>query len=1097
MTARALIKAGGLLDPEPEDCPGAVPLAAARWTDRQKLAALLQGSALLAHLERAGRHLAAGFCHARAAPDGRLVIAGSAGIAGGQGIAAGRSPGPAQELLRDLLGMLFGSAVAIPGRGEARKAARALLDAWRQPLVPLSPDLAVAQVLEAAPFLWEPAFGPARSTLAAEDRDHGGKPRVWVAGPGPARARFLTLARDAEELRALLASPRARSLWEGEGPAPVTAEGRLAAAASLYGRGRFVRAKAALAGLRSPAAAVLRLRCLQQLGELGAVRAGLRRLAAAPLSPAEILEAAEVAVRVFGNSGGPGGPGQAGSWVERALAATGDAGPLHLRAHVLAAGAAWDRHDPSALAAHLSASRLALSDPGLAWRWHQARGLEALAAGESDAVLASLVRALRGSRRQLSRHEAAGLWSDLGIGRSGVGDLGGAERAFRHAARLFGGCDGPRRTTLALSNLAEIRLRRGELSGLREILEQSTAENRLAGNLRGLTHDLELWARLELVLGRPGAALTFCREALRQLDASKLNWRRDTLHTLAARALGWLGRSEEAAALLSLTTPAGRAELEAEERPALWAHAGDREAALREAAGTPLAGLWRAALTGERPPPAVWEALAGIEPYRAARLVFDLESVAPGTVPAEWRRAAVAVLRRTGSGLLAERLEAGEEGPWRALAAYLEKPLPPEDIALAALFREAGHPEATILLHTGAGERVLLAGPGGDAELAVETEDGRLVLRAPVVDAALAALFALFRRHWREGRKERAPVESTGATPPAGAAPSSPPSPPSQPSPPSRAPRAGGLVGESPALLGALERLARLAPRDLTVLILGETGTGKELAARYVHRASPRAAGPFVAVNCAALGESLLLSDLFGHVRGAFTGADKERAGVFETAQRGTVFLDEIGDLPAVAQGMLLRVLQEREVRRVGESLPRRVDVRVVAATHRDLASAVAAGTFREDLFYRLKVGSVELPPLRERGEDVLRLAEHCLARQCGPGFVPTLSRTARELLLAHPFPGNVRELENVLAVAAALAGGGTIEPEHLGLPEPVESAIHAGEDGSYHRKIEDFKRQLLIEELAACRGNQAEAARRLGLSRQGFSYLARQFRLP
>ncbi len=251
-----------------------------------------------------------------------------------------------------------------------------------------------------------------------------------------------------------------------------------------------------------------------------------------------------------------------------------------------------------------------------------------------------------------------------------------------------------------------------------------------------------------------------------------------------------------------------------------------------------------------------------------------------------------------------------------------------------------------------------------------------------------------------------------------------------------------------------------------------------------------------MAVNCAALGESLLLSDLFGHVRGAFTGADKDRAGVFETAQRGTVFLDELGDLPVAAQGMLLRVLQEREVRRVGESLPRRVDVRVVAATHRDLAAAVAAGTFREDLFYRLKVGSVELPPLRERGDDILLLAEHCLARQRGPGFVPTLSRRARELLLAHPFPGNVRELENVLAVAAALAGGGIIEPEHLGLPEPPDSAVSAGEEGSYHRKIEDYRRQLLIEELAACRGNQAEAARRLGLSRQGLSYLARQLRL-
>ena len=198
MTASALIDPGGLLHPALLDCPGAVPLAAARWTDRQKVAALLQASALLAHLERTGWHLAVGFRGARVGPDGRLVIAGMAGIAGIAGIAGGRSPWPSQELLRDLLGMLFGSAVAIPGRGEARRAARALLDAWRQALVPLSADLAVAQILEAAPFLWEPAFGPARSTLVAQvadaaalERNPEGKPRLWVAGPGPARARLL------------------------------------------------------------------------------------------------------------------------------------------------------------------------------------------------------------------------------------------------------------------------------------------------------------------------------------------------------------------------------------------------------------------------------------------------------------------------------------------------------------------------------------------------------------------------------------------------------------------------------------------------------------------------------------------------------------------------------------------------------------------------------------------------------------------------------------------------------------------------------------------------------------------------------------------
>ena len=170
------------------------------------------------------------------------------------------------------------------------------------------------------------------------------------------------------------------------------------------------------------------------------------------------------------------------------------------------------------------------------------------------------------------------------------------------------------------------------------------------------------------------------------------------------------------------------------------------------------------------------------------------------------------------------------------------------------------------------------------------------------------------------------------------------------------------------------------------MLILGESGTGKELAARHLHRASRRRDAHFVAVNCAALSDDLLLSDLFGHARGAFTGADRDRAGVFETAEGGTVFLDEIGDLPAPAQGMLLRVLQEGEVRRVGESLPRAVDVRVVAATHRDLSAMVGEGGFRQDLYYRLGVGTVELPALRDRGRDPILLAEH---------FLETFGRTS------------------------------------------------------------------------------------------------------
>jgi DNA-binding NtrC family response regulator len=356
------------------------------------------------------------------------------------------------------------------------------------------------------------------------------------------------------------------------------------------------------------------------------------------------------------------------------------------------------------------------------------------------------------------------------------------------------------------------------------------------------------------------------------------------------------------------------------------------------------------------------------------------------------------------------------------------------------------------------GEQVLLAGAGGDEVLEAPFGDGHLVLRAARVDPVVKTLFRLLLRQLPAVRAAAA----------------------GQPVP--------GLVGESPALLAALARLPRLAQGEVPVMVLGESGTGKEVVARQVHRLSPRSGGIFLPINCAALSESLLLSDLFGHARGAFTGADRDHAGIFETARGGTVFLDEIGDLPLAAQGKLLRVLQEKEVRRVGESAPRKVDVRVVTATHRDLAAMTREGSFREDLYYRLRVAVVELPPLRDRGGDVLLLAEHFLARGSRGRRPPRLSRAARERLLAHSWPGNVRELENVLEVAAALAEGGTIEAEHLQL-----GAGHGAASGTYHQQVESFRRRLVEEALAATGGSQAEAARRLGLTRQALSYLVRQ----
>jgi transcriptional regulator with GAF, ATPase, and Fis domain len=282
--------------------------------------------------------------------------------------------------------------------------------------------------------------------------------------------------------------------------------------------------------------------------------------------------------------------------------------------------------------------------------------------------------------------------------------------------------------------------------------------------------------------------------------------------------------------------------------------------------------------------------------------------------------------------------------------------------------------------------------------------------------------------------------------------------------------------------------------------VQGESGPGKELIARLVHRESRRR-GELVAVNCAALSENLRLTDLFGPVRGAFTGADRERAGVFESAAGGTVFLDEIGDLPLAAQGTLLRVLQEGEVRRLGESLPRKVDARLVAATHRDLSAMVEAGSFRRDLFFRLSVARVELPPLRERDGDALRIADALLA-ELAPGT--RLTAAARGRLAAHPWPGNVRELRNVLEVAVALSGAGggngeavrAIGPEHLELSTPGQGGEEGEPAGDYHARIEAFRIRLVREALTASGGNRAEAARTLGLTRQALSYLVKQLRL-
>jgi DNA-binding NtrC family response regulator len=296
----------------------------------------------------------------------------------------------------------------------------------------------------------------------------------------------------------------------------------------------------------------------------------------------------------------------------------------------------------------------------------------------------------------------------------------------------------------------------------------------------------------------------------------------------------------------------------------------------------------------------------------------------------------------------------------------------------------------------------------------------------------------------------------------------------------------GELVSTSEAMRQVFKRIGLVAGSDATVLILGETGTGKELVARTLHRNSPRAGKPFVAVNCAAIPADLMESELFGHVKGAFTGAVADRIGRFGEAEGGTLFLDEIGDMPLPTQAKILRVLQEREVAPVGARGVMPVDVRVVAATHHDLPAAVKAGRFREDLWYRLQVVPLALPPLRERLGDVLPLAEHFL-RLIGGDAPKRLGPAAARLLLSHPWPGNVRELRNAMERAALLSHGAVIEADHVGLQSVAASATGPEIDwtGTMASAVAQVEREMILRALAAAAGNRAEAARRLDLSRQ------------
>ena len=305
-----------------------------------------------------------------------------------------------------------------------------------------------------------------------------------------------------------------------------------------------------------------------------------------------------------------------------------------------------------------------------------------------------------------------------------------------------------------------------------------------------------------------------------------------------------------------------------------------------------------------------------------------------------------------------------------------------------------------------------------------------------------------------------------------------------------------GLIGQSEALKRVVDMAHRAAPTDLTILVQGESGTGKEVLARAIHRLSVRKDGPFVPVNCAAIPEGLLESELFGHERGAFTGAVRARPGRFELAKEGTLFLDEIGDMPLSMHAKILRVLQEREFERVGGTRTMTADVRVIAATHRDLDAAVAQGTFRQDLFYRLQGVGIVLPPLRERVDDLPLLATHLLERaaQRLTRQPAVLSPEALRCLWTYPWPGNVRELQHVLEGAMVLSDG-VIRPDHL--PPAIQRAAQARPatlagpvlSGSLDEALEEWERRMILDALQQTQGVQARAAKILGVSERSLWY--------
>ncbi len=1052
-------------------------------SDRERASLFLQGAALLAHARAAGWRLE----WRELRVDGGGVLRVPPGS-----VAPVRDDRLPQVPLRLLVALVFGSEGAL-GRSAVRAALRPLFESWRDELLPVSANRAVADVLARAPFLWGSGFEAARASLFAI-LERGGGARVAVAGR-PAWRRSLARMDAADRREAVAGGEAARSFWRrardaGSGvhgtaggsaapaarstPAPPEApEDRSAQARRLVEGGRFEAALKLVKDSGRTDDVLVRLRAQLRLGRTAAARRTLGTLEKHGLSGGRELERCELAIGIHATAGHAD---RIEGWSERALEAA--AGPRARRARVLCALAKWELGDLDAMAALLAPGSEEPED------WTEVLASARLASasgrfGEAERLLRAGLGSLGDG---LPVYERALLWRELASLRLSVNDFERAERAARIAVGLFRRCDGPAGRAAAHGILAEIRIRTGRFDGVAGTIEDLRREGLMAGSVRATVEARLLDARRFLALGRWESALRCCAAALEDLRGRRSGWRQlRSLRLLSARARIQLGRAREAAKELTdaverplaAWTPA-----EADELAPLLLLASLRDEARAVAPGAGQAGLWEAVGEGEPPGAADWRRVEEQGPFPAALTVHDLICLGVESVPVGLLATAAQTLSAAGAEALVQRVEGARVGPWRALRVFLATPNPDAE-AYRILMSSAGHPDARLAVHGSlagsdapdARREVLLRGSGGGDRFAVETAMGRLVLSADRIDEPARALATAVATRLPVSTRRRRGVSELAE--------------------PRMAARSG-MIGRSKALLEAQARIRKLAAHDLPVLILGESGTGKELLARQLHRFSARASLPWLAVNCAALPDGLLLSDLFGHRRGAFTGADSDRIGVFESAEGGVVFLDEIGELPWAAQGMLLRLLQEGEMRRVGESRTRQLDFRLVSATHRDLAAMVKAGEFRQDLYYRLRVAHVQAPPLREREEDVMLLARHFLEESALERQDLRLSDEACAKIRGYSWPGNVRELKNAIDGAVALAEGPEISVDMLGLPEEVAGDEAPGQTG-YHWKMDRYRRRLIGNALAEAGGKQAQAARLLGISRQAMSYLVRK----